>query len=68
MENYKPQTNEIPAQINLLKQQAMAMGANDYENTAFDKILIKLNTGGYTDPNDALEEALKIIQNKQDYH
>lgn len=26
MENFKPQTNEIPAQINLLKQQAMAMG------------------------------------------
>ena len=50
-----------------IRAEAMAMGANDYENSAFNNILIKFRAGKIS-AEEAISEAQSIRNSKQDYH
>ena len=55
------------AQIAGIESQARVMGANDYEPNAFESIRLRL-TGGDITPKEAILEAQRILESKQDYH
>ncbi len=59
--------NEAMMQILQIEQQAMAMGANDYEPAAFMAIKTKLREGKIT-ATEAVTQARGILDSKQDYH
>ena len=62
-----PSLNEALAQISSSEQQAQAMGANDYEPSAFKQIKDRLVAGELT-PTEAILQAQAVLNNKQDYH
>lgn len=57
---------EAKAQIAVIEQQAMVMGANDFELGAFRNIHERLD-GGRLSPEEAVKEALAILNAKMDY-
>lgn len=67
MKNPQLGVQEAYAQIEGIRQQAMAMGANDYEPSAFDGVLRAL-TNGDISPAEAVQQAEAIIGSKQSYH
>jgi hypothetical protein len=50
-----------------IQQEVYLMGANDFEPSAFNGILERLESGD-TDPDSAIKEAKSILDNKMDYH
>jgi len=63
-----PQSNNQMAAVQAIMARCMAMGANDYERSAFEEIMKKLSSGAYTNPDDAVRDAENIVNSKQDYH
>ena len=59
--------SEAMMQIMAIRAQTEVMGANDYEGSAFLNLEERLKNGKIT-PEEALQEAGDILQNKQDYH
>lgn len=60
-------TNETLAAIENLRAQAQQMGANDYEQSAFNAIREKLEAQQLT-PEEARAAAQNILDSKVDYH
>lgn len=58
---------DVENEIGLIRQQCMQMGANDYENEAFDTI-IKQYKENKISALEALKKAREILAAKQDYH
>lgn len=54
-------------EIDTLKAQIYAMGANDYEMPTIANILVSLREGKIT-PREAVDRVRKIKDSKQDYH
>ncbi|MGB8816036.1 MAG: hypothetical protein WCC74_02275 [Minisyncoccia bacterium] len=50
-----------------MRDEVAVMGFNDYEMSAFDKILSDLDIS-LISPQEAVEKAYAIKANKQDYH
>jgi hydroxymethylpyrimidine pyrophosphatase-like HAD family hydrolase len=65
--DHKITAHQALLEILNLEQQAMVMGANDYEPHAFASIKKSLQMGNTT-PEDALHTAQSILNSKQDYH
>lgn len=63
----KSQKEQAVMIIGEMKQQAAVMGANDFEIPSLDNLLIALNQGEIT-PEEAIEQAHKIVDRKADYH
>lgn len=59
--------NDALLRIEEIFGKAMSMGANDSEGGRFHDIEKKLLSGEFT-PEEAVSEAQKILDNKQDYH
>lgn len=55
------------AEINLILQQIATMGANDFEIPTLYGIIENIRRG-VTSPEEGLEDAKRILINKQDYH
>ena len=55
------------AEIEALRQTAMAMGANDQENEGYDAIQAQLRSGEVT-VEEAIRSARSILEAKQGYH
>lgn len=67
MNSGTPSTNEAYAQIGAIEAEAHAMGANDYEPTAFKLIREQLLSGELS-PLEAVTQARGVVDSKQDYH
>ena len=63
------ETTIAQARMDILftRQQILLLGANDRENAAIEEILRKLEVGKIL-PEDATQEAGKILSSKNDYH
>jgi len=59
--------NQAISEVNNIKQQVMAMGANDSENSQFDEIISSLSNKKIS-PTEAVKQANTILNSKQDYH
>ena len=62
-----PNQTEAFATVSAIMQAVNAMGANDYEMKALERILIELQRGDVT-PWEAIVQAERIKDSKQDYH
>ena len=63
-----PRPRDYIAEVMAIKNRCMAMGANDYEGPALDNIIKKLISGQYKNPDEAVSEAMGIVNSKQSYH
>lgn len=67
-EGYHPHAvNEALGAIAMIEQQAMGMGANDYEPAAFASIKHALQSQELS-PDEAVARAQGVLDSKQDYH
>ncbi|MDP2629552.1 MAG: hypothetical protein Q8P45_02515 [Candidatus Harrisonbacteria bacterium] len=64
----RPGIIDPAAAVEEIRMRVMQMGANDSEMESFNTIIAKLKGGGYENPEEAIEDAQKILDSKQDYH
>jgi hypothetical protein len=60
-------SQEVIDEIQMIRQETLMMGANDYEPSAFDSILERYQSGQLS-AEEALANARQIQASKQDYH
>ena len=60
-------SNGPEAKVQQIWQEAYAMGANDYENGAFEDILRRLQNKTCS-AEEAIREARELLNEKQSYH
>lgn len=65
--NIKDNKEETIKEIMIIRQEVAIMGSNDYEIPALDGLIESLKKGEVLS-KDALAEAIKIRNSKQDYH
>ena len=63
----EPSISEAAAEVQAAREMAMVKGANDYEMSAFDRLLQQLLDREIT-PKEAVAQAGAIVDSKQDYH
>ena len=59
--------NLAVTEIEGIKTQAMSLGGNDSEYSAFEAIIQSLKTGELL-PKEAVSKAMSILESKQTYH
>lgn len=59
--------DEMRMRIEEVRQRAALMGANDSEFSLLNEILLNMDKDEMT-PDEALEEANKVLSGKMDYH